>query len=324
MFGCNEPKLIFRVIVMKRLLFVFNPHSGTGETGKYLAEIVDIFTKEGYEVVVYPTQAPRDGTRKILADGENFDRIVVAGGDGMLHELVNAVLRLEKAVAIGYIPMGTVNDFARTHRISRNPLEAAKTAVSDTVECLDVGLFGEEYFSYVAAFGFASNVAYDTDQKAKNTWGVLAYVANAVKNIEPQHFNQVCCKMRVDTGTDILEDEFVFGAISNTLSIGGMPNLVEKAAVLDDGLLEGLFIKKPRTVSEMEQITRGLLTRNFDSPCLMFARAERFEIDSQKAAWTLDGESGGEHEHIVIQAKKQVLRIALPPKNGIQDEKSAE
>lgn len=309
---------------MKKLLFVFNPHSGTGEICKYLAEVVDIFTKAGYEVVVYPTQAPKDGTRKILADGEKFDRIVVSGGDGMLHELVNAVLRLEKPVAIGYIPTGTVNDFATTHRIPKNPIEAAKVAVSEYVGCLDVGLFGEEYFSYVAAFGFASNVAYDTDQKAKNTWGVLAYVANAIKNIEPQHLNQACCKMRVDTGTDILEDEFIFGAISNTLSIGGMPNLVEKEAVLDDGLLEGLFIKKPKNVAELEQITRGLLTRKFDSPCLMFARAERFEIDSQKAAWTLDGENGGEHEHIVIKARKRVLRIALPLINEIKNEKSAE
>lgn len=304
---------------MKKLLFVFNPHSGTGEMCKHLAEVVDIFTKAEYEVVVYPTQAAEDGTRKILADGEKFDRIVVSGGDGMLHELVNAVLRLEKNVAIGYIPTGTVNDFARTHRIPRNPVEAAKVAVSEYVGCLDVGVFGEEYFSYVAAFGFASNVSYDTDQKAKNTWGVLAYVANALKTIEPQYLNQICCKMRVDTGTDILEDEYIFGAVSNTLSIGGMPNLIDKEAVLDDGLLEGLFIKKPKSVIDMEQITRGLLTRNFDSPCLQFVRAKRFEIDSKKTAWTLDGENGGEHEHIVIEAKKQVLKIALPEKDKMQE-----
>lgn len=302
---------------MKKLLFVFNPHSGTGEICKHLAQVVDIFTKADYEVVVYPTQAPEDGTRKILADGEKFDRIVVSGGDGMLHELVNAVLRLSKPIAIGYIPTGTVNDFATTHHIPKKPVEAAKVAVSEHVGCLDVGRFGEEYFSYVAAFGFASNVSYDTDQKAKNTWGVLAYVANALKNIEPQYFNQICCKMRVDTGMDILEDEYIFGAVSNTLSIGGMPNLVDKEAVLDDGLLEGLFIKKPKNVVELEQITRGLLTRNFDSPCLHFARAKRFEIDSQKAAWTLDGENGGEHEHVVIEAKKQILHIALPEKDEI-------
>lgn len=297
---------------MKKLLFVFNPHSGTGEICRHLAEVVDVFTKADYEVVVYPTQAAEDGTRKILEDGEKFDRIVVAGGDGMLHELVNAVMRLHSPVSIGYIPTGTVNDFATTHNIPKNAVEAAKVAVSDHIGCLDVGMFGEEYFSYVAAFGFASNVAYDTDQKAKNTWGVLAYVANAIKNMEPQHFNQACCKMTVDTGEEILEDEYIFGAVSNSLSIAGMQNLVDRKVVLDDGLLEGLFIKKPQNVIELEQITRALLTRNFDLPCMSFVRAKRFEIHSEPAVWTLDGENGGEHESIVITAQKQVLRIALP------------
>ena len=300
---------------MKKLLFVFNPHSGTGEICKHLADVVDIFTKEGYDVVVYPTQAPLDGTKKILSDGENFDRIVVSGGDGMLHELVNAVLRLKKPVPIGYIPTGTVNDFANTHNIPRNAQDAAKIAASGNIGYLDVGRFGEEYFTYVAAFGLGSNVAYDTDQKAKNTWGVLAYVANAIKSIEPQNISQACCKMRINTGEEIIEDEFIFGAVSNSLSIAGMQNLVCKEVVLDDGLLEGLFIKKPQNVIELEQISRGLLTRNFDSPCMSFVKAKRFEIVSEPAAWTLDGENGGEHEQIVISAQKQVLCIAVPERN---------
>lgn len=297
---------------MKKLLFVFNPHSGTGEICKHLAEVVDIFTKAEYEVVVYPTQAPQDGTRKILCDGERFDRIVVSGGDGMLHELVNAALCLGKRIPIGYIPMGTVNDFANTHNIPKNPQEAARVAVSDHIGCLDVGQFEEEYFTYVAAFGLGSNVAYDTDQKAKNTWGVLAYVANVLKSIEPQNIAQACCKMKISTENETIEDEFIFGAVSNALSIGGLQNLIDRDVILDDGLLEGLFIKKPQNVMELEHIIRGLLTRNFDMPDMYFVRSGQFEIDSEKTVWTLDGENGGEHEHVLIQAKKQILQIALP------------
>lgn len=310
---------------MKKLLFVFNPHSGTGEICKYLAEVVDIFTKAEYEVVVYPTQAPLDGTRKILKDGKRFDRIVVSGGDGMLHELVNAVLRMKNPVPIGYIPTGTVNDFAVTHSIPKNPVEAAKVAVSEHIGQLDVGMFGDEYFTYVAAFGLGSNVAYDTDQKAKNTWGVLAYVANAIKSMEPQNISQSCCKMRVETAEELIEDEFIFGAVSNTLSIGGMQNLIDKDVVLDDGLIEGLFIKKPQNVIELEQIARGLLTRNFDLPSMSFVRSNCFKINSEPATWTLDGENGGEHENVVISAKKRVLHIALPEKNAnIETENESE
>ena len=101
-------------------------------------------------------------------------------------------------------------------------------------------------------------------------------------------------------------------------------NLIDKDVVLDDGLLEGLFIKKPQNVLELEQIARGLLTRNFDMPSMHFVRARRFEIDSKPAVWTLDGENGGEHEHVVIKAKKQVLQIALPEqKNSFNIEEQA-
>jgi len=297
---------------MKRMLFVYNPHSGTGEMGKHLSDVVDIFTKADFEVVVYPTQGTQDGMRKIVDDGMRFERIVVAGGDGMLHEAVNACMQQNKKIPIGYIPTGTVNDFARTNGIPRKPLEAALVATSEYIGQLDVGRFGDEYFSYVAAFGFASNVAYETEQKSKNMWGVLAYVANAVKNIEPNYFNQMCCKMRICTENDTIEGKYMFGAISNSLSIGGMNNLIGRDVALDDGLLEGIFIKKPQNMVEMEHITRGLLTRNFDSPCLQFVRASRFEIESEKTSWTLDGENGGEHEHIVVKVAKKALNIALP------------
>lgn len=184
---------------MKRLLFVFNPHSGTGKIIKNLGEVINIFTKADYEVVAYPTQSGGDGERKILSDGNRFDRIVVAGGDGMLHELVNAALQLPKQIPVGYIPTGTINDFASTHNIPKNIIDAAVIAASDNIRTIDVGMFNDEIFSYVAAFGLVTNVAYDTDQKAKNNWGVLAYLANGIKNMDLPHFYAACRKMTIDT-----------------------------------------------------------------------------------------------------------------------------
>ena len=298
---------------MKKLLFVFNPHSGTGEVGKHLAEILDIFTKAGYETVAYPTQSAKDGMNKIAADGEKYDRIVVSGGDGMLHELVNGVMTHTCPVPVGYIPTGTVNDFASTNNIPKHPLEAAVLAVSDNVGRLDVGRFGDEYFSYVAAFGIATNISYDTDQKAKNTWGVLAYLANAVKTINPLTFNSFCHHMKITTDTGILEGEFAFGAISNSMSIAGMANLTGRDVVLTDGLLEGLFIKKPQNLLDFDDIRTALIFRDFDYPNIHYVKSSRFEISSgSDVAWTLDGENGGEHKNVTVTAHKQVLNIALP------------
>lgn len=300
-------------IKMKKLLFIFNPKAGAGDICKNLGEVVDIFTKAGYEVVAYPTQAPGDGRQKVLEEGAGYDRIVTAGGDGILHEIVNAVLQLPNEVTVGYIPAGTINDFATTHKIPKNNiLEAAKIAVSDRIVSIDVGKFNEEYFTYVAAFGIVTNVAYDTDQKAKKRWRILAYVANVIKCITPKKFKAATRRVRVDTGEMVLQGDFVFGAVSNSLSIGSIKNLVDKETVLNDGLLEGLFIQRPKTLKDWDQIRKGLITRDFSAAGMAFVRAKRFEITMENTAWTLDGENGGEHTHIVISAEKQVLKVALP------------
>ena len=297
---------------MKKMLFIFNPHSGTGAIGKHLVQVLDIFTKAGYEVVAYPTQFSRDGVIKIIRDAERFDRVVVSGGDGMLHELVNGVLRLEKPMEVGYIPTGTVNDFAFPTRIPRTVPEAAELAVSDHIGALDVGNFGGRYFAYVAAFGIGTHASYETDQKAKNRWGFLAYASNALKGIELPNLGANCRQMTIRAGEQVLEGSFIFGSLSNSRSIGGMTNLVARDVRLDDGLLDGLFIRLPKNLYEMDRLRNSLMARNFDSECMHFIRASHFEIESEPTAWTLDGEWGGEHTRLEVDVENLALHIALP------------
>ena len=189
---------------------------------------------------------------------------------------------------------------------------AAQVAVGDNIRRIDVGRFGDEYFSYVAAFGTATSIAYDTDQRAKNTWGVLAYLANAVKSFNPIAINSVCRKMVIRTDSGVVEGEFAFGAISNARSIGGISNLTGRDVALDDGVLEGLFIRKPEDIFDVDEISNALAFRDFDYPCISYVKSSRFEIETDDvAAWTLDGENGGEHGNITVTAEKKALSIAL-------------
>ena len=309
---------------MKKLLFVFNPHSGTGIIRKHLAEVLDVFTKAGFEVVAYPTQCSGDGIEKIRNEGAGFDRIVVAGGDGMLNELVNGVMSLPKELETGYIPTGTVNDFAATHRIPKNVIEAAKIASSDNVKALDLGKFGDRYFAYVAAFGIATDVPYKTKQSAKNRWKILAYVMNIIKCIGPNKFKAACRKMRVDAGDVVFNGEFIFGTISNSRTIGTLRILVDKKVELDDGRLEALFIPRPKKIREWIQLYKNLKERDFSHSKLMFVRASEIKLQMEKTAFTLDGEDGKEHEEITITAAKQVLKIALPTEDVLGSVEDAE
>ncbi len=307
---------------MKKLLFVYNPCSGAGLIEKKVPKIIKVFESAGYETELYPTKARCDGRDKIAKDGLSYDRVVVAGGDGMLNELVNAVMTLERPIEVGYLPAGTVNDFAHTHRISKKPVKAAKIAVSDNVRAVDVGRFNDVYFSYVAATGFGTKASYATDQKAKKRWKILAYAFNALKDLNKNALKAMCRKMTVIADGKETQGEFVFAAVSNSFSIAGLKNLTDKHCILDDGMLEGLFIPLPKGIKEWDMILNSFLSRNYEKSSLMtFIKAKRFEIITEKAAWTLDGELGGEFENISICACNKSLHIALP-KRKIKKAKS--
>ncbi len=96
---------------MKKLLFVFNPHSGKAQIKNKLSSIVQIFCEAGYELTIYSTRAAKDGYQYILNNGDKYDMIVCSGGDGTLNETVGAVMKIDKRIPIGYIPSGSTNDF---------------------------------------------------------------------------------------------------------------------------------------------------------------------------------------------------------------------
>ncbi|MBQ4268351.1 MAG: YegS/Rv2252/BmrU family lipid kinase [Clostridia bacterium] len=298
---------------MKKLLFVYNPTSGSSEgIVRKLPKILKIFAAAGYQTDLYPTKAPRDGFEKIRADGANYARVVTAGGDGMLNELVNAVMDFDEPIVTGYIPAGTVNDFATTHTIPKKVLKAAKIAVSDNLQSVDIGQFNDRYFSYVAATGFGTRASCSTDSKAKKQWKFLAYAAEAMKEFNKDALKAVSRKMKIVADGVTLEGEFVFAAVSNAFSIAGMRNLTDKRCVLDDGMLEGLFIPFPENFKKWGDILGAFLSRDYYNSNLTYIKAKRFEIHSESALWTLDGEKGGEHETTVITAKRKALRMAMP------------
>lgn len=168
---------------MKRMLFVYNPHAGKGLLKQKLSEIVDIFVKAGYEVVIYPTQAYRDAYRKITEMTEDYNLVVCSGGDGTIDEVVTGMMEREHKIPVGYIPTGTTNDFANSLKIPKDFLAAADNAVHGSAFPCDIGQFNDDVFVYIAAFGLFTDVSYETKQEIKNVLGHLAYVLEGAKRL---------------------------------------------------------------------------------------------------------------------------------------------
>ena len=293
---------------MKKMLFVYNPNAGKGLLKPKLSDVLDIFVKAGYEVVVYPTQSYRDGYKKIRSMEEKFDLVVCSGGDGTLDEVVTGMMKRKNRVPIGYIPTGTTNDFASSLHISKDILSAADTAVHGTPFACDIGTVNQDIFVYVAAFGLFTDVSYQTDQNLKNAIGHAAYVLEGAKRLS----NIPSYQIKIIHDGEVIEGEFMIGMVTNSKSVAGFRSIMGKKVRFDDGEFEVTLIRKPKNPIELQEIIASLLIESFDTEYMYTFKASNITFESVgEIPWTLDGEFGGRHEFVEICNRKQALEIMI-------------
>ena len=298
----------------KRMLVVRNPKAGSFLSQNTFLEAAGvIFKDESFNVYVYTTTGRGDATRIAREEGPGVDRIVAFGGDGTLSEVINGVMHLpaKDRPELGYIPAGTTNDFASGVGLSRNIVKAAQTVLTGIPEPLDVGRFGEErYFSYVASFGTFTKASYSASQDLKNALGYAAYLLEGLRCL----IDIRSIPLVVTADGTIYEDEFIFGAVSNAMSVGGMLKYGYEQVNLSDGLFEVLMIRTPKNLSEIQTLLTDVANRNFvESPHILYQKARKVCVRSeQPLAWTVDGESGGETTEVTLVNHKRAINILTP------------
>lgn len=293
-----------------RMLFVFNPLSGKAQIKNHLLDIIDTFIKGGYEITIHATQRRNDAYELVKSDGSMYDVVVCSGGDGTLNETVRALMEIPDAPRLGYIPAGTTNDFAFSVHIPTDMKKAAQNIIDGITFSCDIGKFNERFFTYVAAFGAFTDVSYETPQQTKNIIGHSAYVIESIKRLHTIRPYKITCEYNGIT----IEDEFILGLITNTVSIGGYRNLVEPGVALDDGLFEVTLVRPPKNPFELQGIITSVLSKKFDSPYILTFKTEKIRITSGEAiSWTLDGENGGSVTDVTIKNCKQAISIIVPP-----------
>ena len=292
----------------KKLFFVFNPKAGKGKIKTALMDIVDVFNKGGYEVVIRATQYPKDAYEMTRKYADKVDLVVCSGGDGTLDEVVAGLVETGSKGPVGYIPAGSTNDFAGSLFIPKNMVAAAEMIMEENVYRCDIGKFNKQTFTYIAAFGLFTDVAYETDQDLKNILGHLAYLLEGVKRL----FDIQSYHMKVTTEDEIFEDDFMYGMITNSRSVGGFKNLTGKNVDMNDGLFEVTLITTPKNPMDMQEIIAGLMSGKDNSDLIYTFKTSRIRIQSDEAvAWTLDGEYGGDHKEVEIRNLHRALNLYL-------------
>lgn len=293
----------------KKMLFIYNPKAGKAKIKNKLADILDVFTGGGYEVTVCPTRGKGDAVELVADRKPIYDLVVCSGGDGTLDEVVTGMMQSSFRTPLGYIPAGSTNDFGGSLGLPKNMVKAAEQIVRGKSFPCDIGSFNQDVFVYIAAFGIFTEVSYETDQDIKNVLGHTAYVLEGVKRIPSIRTYH----MKVSWEDQVIEDEFIFGMVTNSVSVGGFKNITGKNVKLDDGVFEVTLIKAPGNPVELNQIVLSLLNRDIDTSLMYCFRTASLRLESlEEVAWTLDGENGGSHRDIYIENRCRAVEIRVP------------
>ena len=295
---------------MKKLLFVYNPKSGKGLIRNHLSAVLEILSGAGFEVTVHPTRQSRDACEVVEKRASQYDLIVCSGGDGTLDEVVTGMMHSGNRSTIGYIPAGSTNDFGSSLGIPKQMEQAAELAVHGMPFACDIGKFNEEYFVYVAAFGFLTDVSYQTNQDLKNVLGHTAYIVEGMKRVS----SWKSYRLKIESEEFSDEGEFMYGMISNSNSVGGFKGLTGKNVELNDGLFEVTLIRTPQNLAEWPEVLGSVIMQDEKSRNVVRFKTNRLMVRSvQPVAWTRDGENGGEHTVVVMENLPQALNIMARP-----------
>lgn len=291
----------------KKALVIINPRSGKMKSQAPAEEISALFEQNGYEPTVYSTTARGDATQYAKLLAKNFDVVVCRGGDGTLNEVVNGLTQASIEVPIGYIPAGTSNDFASTMGIPLDAKKAVKIITAGSPVTQDIGFFTDDrYFIYTASFGVFTRASYATPQKRKNRFGYYAYLAEGAKDL--LDLQQV--PMRVTCDDRVYEGNYVFGAITNSLIVGGIIHYDREIVDFSDGKFEVILVKKPDSPKAWADVVSGILRHKFDERYITFDQCSEIKIECDEVLpWTIDGEYGGKQTNLAIKNIPNAIKI---------------
>ena len=292
---------------MKKMLFIMNPFAGMRRANRYLSDIISLFNRADYEVNIRMTAGTGDAANFAEAHSAGMDLVVCCGGDGTLNETITGMLRAGATAPIGYIPAGSTNDFAASLKLSTNIMQAAQDILEGEATFYDVGRFGNRYFTYVASFGAFTQSSYTTPQSIKNLLGHTAYVLSGISELSQIRKEHV----RMDIDGELVEDDFLFGAISNATSVGGVLTLDPKLVDMSDGLLEILLVRAPRNLAEITECIQAFQAQNYNNCAMVTFRSARKVriLANPSMPWTLDGEREDGHWEVSVENIHHAIRL---------------
>ena len=288
------------------MLIIANPCSGKGKAKKVAPLVLYAFQKAGFNATLKYTAKRGDAVN--FASELGYDIVVAIGGDGTLNETISGVVATNNDVSVGYIPMGSTNDFARSMGIPAKWKRAIDVIINGNEKKIDVCRFNDRFFTYVAAHGIFAETSCSVSQKLKNKIGHLAYLLLGVKEV----FRKNDYPIKIDVDGRIIDDTYMFLGFGNTKSIGGILKFKDEYVEMSDGLFEVLLVKRPKSIWQLSRMIKRFNKSEWQGDGLEMIHAKKVKVyTTEKMLWSLDGEKYLIDSDSEIENIPQAVRIMV-------------
>ncbi|MDL2237502.1 YegS/Rv2252/BmrU family lipid kinase [Christensenellaceae bacterium OttesenSCG-928-K19] len=291
----------------KQALCILNPVAGRLESPQNIQAMLQRHIGKDYDISYRFTSARGDAIQAIWESAASAALLICCGGDGTLNEMITGMRLAGIKLPIFFVPCGTTNDLARTLGIPVHPPRCIETFPQTCPFPIDAGQFNQtRCFTYIAAFGAFTEISYATPQSAKNRWGYLAYLSQFFKGLLRARSHRVT--LYAD-GQQYC-GRYLFGSITNSLSIGRVLKLHGQGVSMDDGELELLLVTRPKNILALPYTALKLLLKKYNTKGILLKKCKSVSLQfDEEVPWTIDGEYGGKTNSVEIKVLPQFYEI---------------
>ena len=276
---------------MKKIKIIANPSSGREGAVEIINKLLVPFASKGTSILLNFTQEAGDA-RKFAATDDGEDCIISMGGDGTVNEVVSGLYDAKRDTPLAIYPAGTVNDFAESMGIPKDPYDFYTMVVYGKKSAVDIGLCGDSAFINVCAVGAFSEIGYSVPEEAKSAVGRLAYYAEGFRMFRERDFLKSGFDVHIDCDGEIIDTKAMVVMVSNSNSVGGFSKISPKADV-KDGLLELAVIEEMSMTKVFELFRTIGLGKHIDHDHFIYRHGKKITLRADKPMHVdIDGEKG--------------------------------
>ncbi|MCI6189430.1 MAG: YegS/Rv2252/BmrU family lipid kinase [Clostridium sp.] len=288
---------------MKKVRFIYNPFSGEGSILSKIDKIIEIHEERDYQIVPFRISKNKGIKEALEIVDESYSYILIAGGDGTVDILINAMKEKGLNLPIGILPVGTANDFGKFINMPQDIEKACEQILSSKPVKVDIGKINERYFINVASTGLFTDVSQKTDVALKNTIGKLAYYIKGIEELP--NFRKL--KIKLKSKEVNYDGEMYLMLIFNGQTAGNFKLATRSSAM--DGFLDVIVIKAVQIFEILPLFIKVLKGEHLDSNKVIYFKTDDLYIECEEDIVTdIDGERGPDFP-LHIQCIKGAIEV---------------